>query len=112
MNYATLRFLRMITLPYSEVPEDGGLVEVGQRDHVLDAILPQVLARLHRAQVVQCERLCDVVDHRLHGDDLSGLVKLQHLSGQHVADTWVEPHQVPGAEVPGTVHHGGVRRKD
>ena len=59
-----------------EVPEDGGLVEVAQRDHVVNTILAEVLTGLDRTEVVERERLGDVVDHRLDRDHLELAMKI------------------------------------
>lgn len=37
----------VIVVADAQVPEDGCLVEVGQSDHIVDTILPQILAALH-----------------------------------------------------------------
>ena len=94
----------LVVVSDPKVPEDGCLVEIVEEDHVLDSVGAQVLPDPHRAEVVEGERLGDVVDDRLDRDHLGSLVELDHLARQDVAHSRVEPDQVARLKLTGQHH--------
>ena len=62
------RVLPVISQP--QVPEQRGLIEVTELDHVLHSSFAEILTDSNRAEVVEGEGFVNIVYHGLHCDHL------------------------------------------